>query len=74
MPELKGWLRWLSSFGYTGPSRWTAFSTCHQKAGLFKKQLGAYTMQFAGSLSPQPQPAEVPFTADLSYCRLHKAT
>lgn len=74
MPESEKQELQLRGSGNSDPSRWTAFSTCHQKAGLFKKQLGAYTMQFAGSLSPQPQPAEVPFTADLSYCRLHKAT
>jgi len=32
-----------------------SLSNLPQKGGLFKKQLGAYTKQFAGSLTPQAQ-------------------
>lgn len=57
------------------PPRDVNLSNLPHNRGLFKKQLGAYTKQFAGSLTPLTLAVERgPFSADLSHCRLHKAT
>lgn len=57
-------IKWVSQRWETGVLTYltllgrVAFPPVSKKGGLFKKQLGAYTKQFAGSGTPQAQPVK----------------